>query len=257
MPFISINLSEAFFCFLSPGNRNRNIDYPADRNASIKDIIESLGVPHTEIGRISVQDKEVDFSFIPKSCDAVKVYPVDAPFDVTIPSRLRPEPLSRVSFFADLNVGKLALLLRILGIDTESGPDLSDKEIASKVEKEQRILLSKDIGLLKRKNIIFGRHVRATLPDDQLKEVFDYFGLKGPFNLFSLCLRCNRKTLRVNKEDIIDRLEPLTIKYFDHFKICPCCKRIYWQGTHHAEMKKRLSRIEISTTPPLIGQPFN
>ena len=117
MPFISINLSEAFFCFLSPGNRNRNIDYPADRNASIKDIIESLGVPHTEIGRISVQDKDVDFSFIPKSYDAVKVYPVDAPFDVTIPSRLRPEPLSRVSFFADLNVGKLALLLRILKLD--------------------------------------------------------------------------------------------------------------------------------------------
>jgi len=253
MPFISINLSEAFSCFLSPGNRNRSIDYPGDRNASIKDIIESLGVPHTEIGRISVQDKDVDFTFIPKSRDAVKVYPVDVPFDVTISSLLRPEPLSRVSFFVDLNVGKLALLLRILGIDTKSGPDLDDKEIALKVEKEKRILLSKDIGLLKRKNIIFGRHVRAIFPDDQLKEVLDHFGLKGPFDLFSLCLRCNRKTLIVNKEDIIDRLEPLTIKYFDHFKICPCCERIYWQGTHHEEMKKRLSRVGISTPPLLVN----
>jgi uncharacterized protein with PIN domain len=259
MPFISINLSDAFSCFLSPKNRNRSIDYPGDRNASIKDIIESLGVPHTEIGRISLplQNRDVDFTFIPKNRDVIKVYPVDVPFDVTTPSLLRPEPLSRVSFFVDLNVGKLALLLRILGIDTESCPDIDDKEIALKVEKEKRILLSKDIGLLKRKNIIFGKHVRAIFPDDQLKEVLDHFGLKGPFDLFSLCLLCNRKTLKVNKEDIIDRLEPLTIKYFNHFKICPRCERIYWQGSHHEEMQKRLSRIGISTTASSVNHAIN
>ncbi len=101
MPFISINLSEAFSYFLSSGNRNKSIDYPGDRNASIKDIIESLGVPHTEIGRISVQDKDVDFTFIPKSRDAVKVYPVDVPFDVTI-STIQQKIFQFLSSLSDL-----------------------------------------------------------------------------------------------------------------------------------------------------------
>lgn len=210
----------------------------------MKDIIESFGVPHTEVGCISRFSQPVGFDYFPQNGDIFIINEVIPPFDVTAPSLLRPHALSEVCFIADANVGKLARYLRLIGFDTTYLPELSDKEIARISNHEQRILLTKDRGLLRRKHVIFGRYVRSVFPKDQLTEVVRFFDLKGPFDYFSRCLVCNRVTVEIEKEKILHRLEPKTKKYYDYFKICERCDQIYWKGSHYEhqiDMLKGLS----------------
>ncbi|MDI6688457.1 MAG: Mut7-C RNAse domain-containing protein [Desulfobacterales bacterium] len=240
MPQLKIIFPEEFNCFKRRRDKGREIVYRLERKSSIKNIIESLGVPHTEIGKIVAGDKEVDFNYIPVNSQHITVLPIIPPFDVLKPSVLRPKPLQKMRFVVDVNVGKLALLLRMLGLDSQYSPKFSDKDILFLCQKEKRIVLSKDTGMLECKQIIFGRHVRSVYPADQLSEVLNFFGIKGPFNLFSRCLRCNKKLVPINKKDIMHRLEPKTKKYFNRFKICLQCSRIYWRGSHYEKMKSRL-----------------
>jgi uncharacterized protein with PIN domain len=246
---LEITFSDELTPFLRRKNKGKTlVKYCLTRKASVKDIIESLGIPHTDIGQIVAQKKQVNFDFVPDKQQNIKVLPICQPFDVTTPSFLRPRPLKKIRFVVDVNVGKLALLLRILGMDTKYDPGLSDKEIAFLAYREDRIVLSKDIGLLKRKTVIFGRYIRSVHPDDQLKEVIDFFGIKGRFDLFSRCPRCNKTLVPVDKKDILHRLEPKTRKYFSIFKTCIICTRIYWQGSHHDKMKKRLQKAGIDVS---------
>jgi uncharacterized protein len=221
------------------------VRYPLTRRAAIKDIIEALGVPHTEVGAIHVGSQDVGFDFIPHDGHFLSVQAVSPPLDVTRPSRVRPRPLPNMRFVVDVNVGKLALLLRILGLDTAYHPALSDGDIAGLATMEKRIVLTRDAGLLKRRQVDFGRLVRARLPDEQLREVVAFFGIGPPYALFSRCLRCNRTLAIVEKKDILHRLEPKTRKYFHKFKQCPACHRIFWRGSHHDEMLARLQRAGV------------
>ena len=222
-----------------PHDRGR-VSYPIDRKASVKDVIEACGIPHTEIGYIAVAGKGVDFSRHVNAGDPIHAEAVRMPLDVTRPDLLRPHPLPAVRFVVDVNVGKLASLLRMLGVDTAHWNGIEDAEIARLAEAEQRVVLSRDTALLKRKQIVFGRLIRAVHPDDQLREVMQCFGLRGPFRLFSRCLRCNRPLEPVEKSAVLHRLEPKTKKYFHRFTICPDCRRVYWRGSHYDEMLARL-----------------
>ena len=225
-----------------PGDRGR-IDYPLDRRAAIKDIIEAMGVPHTEVGRICMDTGSVGFDVIAEDGHRFAVHGISPPMDVTRSSMLRPQPLPGLRFVVDVNVGKLALLLRLLGLDTAYRPAMGDREIADLAAAEKRIVLTRDAGLLKRRQVDFGRLVRTTLPDEQLREVVAFFGLKAPYDLFSRCLRCNRHLRAVDKAAILHRLEPKTRKYFHEFKRCPACDRIYWRGSHHDRMRARLAPL--------------
>lgn len=236
---ITIILSEGLKELLRKRARGK-IEYPLERRASIKDIIESLGIPHTEIGAIESGNRTQDFGFIPEPGQEVRVMEIEAPFEVTIPSLLRPEPLPLVRFIVDVNVGRLAALLRLTGFDAAYENGLRDREIAEMAHREQRIVLTKDRALLKRNKIVFGRLVRATHPEDQLLETLQFFGLTGPFDFFSRCLLCNQKLQSVAKAEVIHRLEPKTKKYFNTFKTCPGCDRIYWRGSHCDAMAARL-----------------
>ena len=248
MPELTIIFPEEFRRFVRPRKRDLNIRYVVDRKTSVKDIIEALGVPHTEVGRITAGGESVGFDWIPTDSNRIHIRPITPPFDVTKPSFLRPIPFSGLRFIVDVNVGKLALLLRILGLDTEYTNTLGDREIAERAESEQRIVLSKDTGLLKRNQVVFGRHIQSVRPDDQLVEVVRFFGIQGPFQPFSRCLRCNQVLEPVEKADILHRLQPKTKKYFNRFKTCPDCDRIYWNGSHLDLMKERLAKAGIYLT---------
>lgn len=225
---------------VSPGGRAKALSYPVDRRASIKDVIESLGVPHSEVHAIQVDGREAGFSHILEDGQAVDVFPAAPPVDVTRPTLLRPAPLPAVRFVVDVNVGRLANLLRILGLDAAFGNGWDDAAIADMAEAEGRIVLSRDRELLKRSKVVHGRLVRACDPEEQLLEVLTLFGLRGPFARFSRCLRCNVPLLPVAKADIIDRLLPKTRKYHDTFSMCPSCGRIYWAGSHFDKLAERL-----------------
>lgn len=208
------------------------------RHASVKDMIESLGVPHTEVGRICFNDQDIDFSFIPDTPGKLDIHAVNAPFDVRSPSMLRPEPLDRVRFIADVNVLKLGRLLILLGFDVACSSSFTDTEIADLAELESRIVLTRDTTLLKRRKIVFARRIRSNLPYDQVVEVVDFFGLRNQTAFFSRCTQCNQPLVKVAKTDILHRLEPKTKKYFTDFFQCPACRKIFWKGSHYDAMKK-------------------
>jgi uncharacterized protein len=227
-----------FDFFLAKSHKERDLAYPLTRSASVKDIIESLGVPHTEVGEIRFNGMQIDFAFVPDAPGNLTVHGIDPPFDVGSPSLLRPESLDRVRFIADVNVLKLGRLLILLGFDVACSSSFSDAQIADLSESESRIVLTRDTTLLKRRKIVFARRIRANLPYDQVVEVVDFFGLRDQTAFFSRCTRCNQPLVKVAKTDILHRLEPKTRKYFFDFFQCPMCGNVFWKGSHYDAMKK-------------------
>lgn len=219
-----------------------SIHYELTRAASLKDIVEALGVPHTEVGRLTVDGREISFAALGADNDRLDVYPLCPPVDVTIPTLLRPEPLPSVTFAVDMNVGKLATLLRMAGFDTFYQSDISDPDLIKVALREQRILLSKDTDLLKRKEVVFGYLVREIHPEQQLAEVVDLFGIKEQYKPLSRCLRCNGLLQPVEKAQVLAQLEPLTKKYYDSFQRCSGCGKVYWPGSHRDRMLQALKR---------------
>lgn len=245
-PFtIKLVFSDELAWFLREAAVQNEVLCEVDGKRSIKDIIESKGVPHTEAGRISANGRDVDFHYIPQQVQTIHVFHINPPLDVTEPTLLRPSPFPELRFIVDVNVGKLAQLLRVIGINTRYSTHYADREIAEFSEREKRIVLTKDRGLLKRSKVVFGKYIKAIDPYRQLQEVLGFYGLKGPFALFSRCLQCNARLRQVDKETVLDRLEPKTKKYYSRFFMCPVCGKIYWQGTHRYHMEKRLMALGI------------
>ncbi len=240
---ISITFDPVFDFFLPDRHQGRDLDYPLTRRASVKDIIESSGVPHTEVGGIRFNGRKIDFAFVPDVPGNLHVHGIDAPLDVLTPSLLRPDPLDRVRFIADVNVLKLGRLLILLGFDVAGSSSFSDDRIADLAESESRIVLTRDTTLLKRKKIVFARRIRANLPYDQVTEVMDFFGLRGQTAFFSRCTQCNQPLVKVAKTDIFHRLAPKTRKYFTDFFQCPKCGKVFWKGSHYDAMTDKLTAL--------------
>lgn len=221
----------------------QTITHTITRRASIKDVIESLGIPHPIVSELIVNDRPVSFDYILRDCDHVEVIPLTPPVDFSTPSILRPIPLTEMRFLADANVGKLASLLRMAGIDTAYENHLTDAALADIAQAERRILLTKDISLLKRKKVEFGYLVREIAPQQQLKEIIHLFNLGPEVKPFTRCMHCNGILVPVAKEQILDRLEPLTKKYYHTFHLCPGCDKIYWSGSHKEKMLQYLNFV--------------
>jgi uncharacterized protein with PIN domain len=207
-----------------------------DRRASIKDIIESLGVPHPVVGKLRVNGKEVGFDYIVCDKDIVEAWPLTPPVNPLVPDILRPEALERIAFVVDINVGKLAFYLRTLGFDTAYESDARDGILAAIAHSQKRILLTRDTSLLKRKIVMHGYLLRAHEPTRQLIEVIRLYGLSSRIKPLSRCIPCNGMLVPVSKETILGRLEPLTKKYYESFQICEQCEKIYWPGSHQEKI---------------------
>lgn len=216
------------------------VDYPLGRRASVKDAVEALGVPHTEVGGIMVDGRSVDFRHLLQDDEQVAVTALSPPVDVTCPGRLRPKPLERLAFVCDVNVGRLARSLRVLGLDTLYDTSWKDAEVAAVAVDQGRVVLSKDRGLLKRSAIVHGRLVRHEDPKAQLVEVLRHYGLdSAPESLapFSRCPVCNGVLEPVPKAEVLHLLEPLTRRYYQDFSRCTDCGKVYWPGSHHERLK--------------------
>ncbi|WP_045222053.1 Mut7-C RNAse domain-containing protein [Desulfonatronum thioautotrophicum] len=222
-----------------------NLLFNPDRNASVKDIIEAHGPPHTEIGKIHLDGVPVDFHARLKPAQTMDVFPVEIPWDVRQPTLLRPRPLSQVIFLVDENVHRLAKLLRVVGLDAADCKGMGDSEIAAEAERSSRILLSRDHHLLKRSRVTWGRLVRSQQPWEQLSEILNLFGLKACLRPFTRCVYCNCGLQARSKEEVLDRLEPLTKRYYDTFFECSECNRIFWPGSHHERLMDRLQSLGI------------
>jgi len=211
------------------------------RRASVKDVVESCGVPHTEIGCLKINAHEVDFSSLVEEQDIIEITGVHPPVNVGRDTLLR-QGFPKVRFAVDANVGKLSSLLRMAGLNTFYEPTLKDADLAEVCEQQKRILLTRDRVLLMRKNVEHGRFIRSGKPEEQLAEVVELYGMSVTSKPFSRCLVCNNELVMVEKEDILYRLEPLTKKYYHSFKMCRACDKVYWAGSHREKMERLLKK---------------
>ena len=229
---------------LRPAQERDPIVYPLTRRASIKDIIEGLGVPHTEVGRILLDGLDQSFEKIPFDGEYYRIQPLSPDEPPTVPTFLRPEPLPACTFLVDVNVGRLAGLLRMAGIDAEAVvPGTAGDDPLQRAVRERRILLTRNRDLLRHRILVFGRLIRSQDPNTQLGEIIHLYHLQDDLRPFNRCIACNGLLSEVDKAAILDRLLPLTKKYFDRFKECPGCGKIYWHGSHHEKMTEKLRRI--------------
>lgn len=238
MARIRLRFYEELNDFIAPELRKTEFPHEFDRRASIKDMIESFGVPHTEVELILVNGESVDFSYIPRDADRISVYPMFESLDVTPLLKLRPEPLRSPRFVVDSNLGRLTRYLRLLGFDCLYRNDYTDERVAKIACATHRTVLTRDRVLLRRKIITHGYFVRETMPRRQVHEVLKRFDLHRFVAPFTRCARCNGLLEKVAKQAIEARLEPLTKIYYNEFRICGCCRQIYWQGSHHERARR-------------------
>jgi hypothetical protein len=221
--------------FLPPARRGAAFDYSFSENPSVKHLIEALGVPHTEVSAIRVNGAPVQLSYRVQHGDRVEISPASSP-DMSQPA---PEP----RFILDNHLGQLAIYLRMLGFDCLYRNDYQDEELSQVAVQQGRILLTRDRRLLMRKVIIYGYCIRDHHPRQQVLEVLRRFSLFGKIAPFQRCLRCNHPLQPVSKESILNRLEPLTKKYYQEFHLCPACNQVYWKGSHYERMRSLIEAV--------------
>jgi uncharacterized protein len=199
---------------------------------SVKHLIESLGIPHTEIGVLMANGSLIGQGYIVHDGDQIEVRP-------EAPEICQSEP----RFILDCHLGRLAARLRMLGLDCLYRSDYDDPELAEISVNDGRILLTRDRRLLMQKRITRGYLLRSLDPEEQLQEVVRRYTLGDWIKPFRRCLRCNHPLEPVRKQDVLERLEPLTRLYFEEFHICPACHQIYWKGSHYDKMQKLIEQL--------------
>ena len=243
MSFVALRFYAELNDFLRDAHRKKRFRIELNRRTSVKDLIESLGVPHTEVEIILANGVSVDFSYIVEDEDDISVYPMFESVDVTPILKLRDKPLRRTRFVLDCHLGRLARYLRQFGFDTLYRNDYTDDELARTSAEQNRILLTRDRSLLKRSIITHGYFIREFDPRKQLDEVIRRFDLRDQIVPFGRCTRCNGSVELVSKRDILDQLEPKTRLYYDTFWQCTSCDQIYWEGSHVKHMIKLTDEV--------------
>lgn len=240
---VTIRFYEELNDFLSDERRKQSFDVNFNNAGSIKDLIESLGVPHPEVDLILVNDEAVGFNYLIHDGDRISVYPQFESIDISPVIRLRPAPLRVTRFVLDTHLGRLAAYLRMLGFDTLYKNNYDDPTLVEVSVSEKRILLTCDKGLLMRKQVDRGYYVRERQPRKQLLEVLSRFDLYRSQKPFTRCMHCNGEIEAVEKETIESRLMPRTRAHYHHFWQCPDCRKIYWKGSHYQRMQRLISEL--------------
>ncbi len=229
--------------FLPPDRRFRAFARDFINAAPVKDMIESLGIPHTEIDLILANGESVDFSYVVRDGDRISVYPMFEALDIAPLLRVRPRPLRDPRFVLDTHLGRLAAYLRMMGFDSVYRNRAGDDELARVSRDERRILLTRDVGLLKRGAVTHGCYVRETGARRQLAEVMRRFDLAALAQPFRRCLRCNALLESVPKERVAASLPPGTAALYDEFFRCTGCGQVYWKGGHYRRMRALIDAI--------------
>ena len=222
---------------------------------SVKDAVESCGIPHTEVDLLLVNGASVGFDHRVRAGDRVSVYPRFHGLDVAALSQVRPDPLPESRFVVDVNLGRLAQLLRHVGIDALYSNDLDDEDLAALSAAGPRWLLTRDRGLLMRRTVTHGYLVRNDDPRAQVLEVARRFGLGDELAPFTRCARCNSELRRVDKADVWDRLPPATRREHDEFVQCSGCAQVYWHGSHTDRLDELVADVRSAVCADAAARP--
>lgn len=222
--------------FLRREHRGRSFEHVSPPTDTLMHVLESLGVPHTEIGAVTVNGGPAALHAPPPSGARVQVMARGA------------ERLEDPRFVLDAHLGRLAAYLRMLGFDTLHDRLAHDADVAAASVRDGRVLLTRDVGLLKRGDVVRGAFIRATDPAQQLEEAVARFGLLASAAPFTRCLRCNARLEAVAKTSVSDRLPSRVREHYEDFGRCPACGRVYWKGTHFSRMVERIRSLHTLTS---------
>ena len=210
---------------------------------AVRDVIQAIGVPHTAVDLVLVDGCSVGFGHRLRGGERVAVYPVFERLDISPLVRLRPEPLRRTRFILDVHLGKLARDLRMLGFDSAYSPHFDDATLIDRSLAEGRIILTRDVGILKQSRVTHGYWLSSTRPERQLPEVLEALQVGGQARPFTRCLDCNGLLEPVGKDAVGGRVARPILDRFDLFRQCLDCRKVYWQGSHYRRMLQRLQII--------------
>jgi uncharacterized protein with PIN domain len=140
-------------------------------------------------------------------------------------------------------LGRLSKWLRIMGVDCEYTREEDDEKIAERALEENRILLSRDTGLLKRRRL--GEHllVESDHLERQIIQVLSLYKIDPLKNAFCRCVRCNAILKHTTPEEAGDRVPYFVRQTQDKLAYCPACDRYFWGATHREKMVRRLEQI--------------
>jgi len=229
--------------FLPAALRQHEFERPFDGRPAVKDLIESAGVPHTEVDVILVNGVSVGFEHPIESGDRIAVYPVFEAIDVSPVQRLRPAPLRETRFVLDGHLGKLARALRLLGFDSDYERNMSDAALIERAVAGRRIILTRDRELLKTKRVTHGYWLRSTDPAQQIVEVLDRFDLRGSARPFTRCTVCNGPLVKAAFEDVAAWVPSRVREHCRDYTRCAACGKVYWKGTHVDRLEAFVERV--------------
>lgn len=218
--------------------------------ASVKDMIESLGIPHTEVDLVLVNGESVNFSRLIRNGDCISVYPVFESIDITPLLRLRPQPLRDPKFVLDIHLGRLAGYLRMLGFDTLYANCASDQELVRISCEQKRILLTRDRGVLKYSAVTHGYWLRETDSRRQVAEVVRRFDLARTLRPFTRCMSCNGLLRETSRADVSGRVPAGTLAWCNEFRECALCHKVYWNGSHYRRMQAWIEELVAASLAP-------
>lgn len=229
--------------FLPASRKHRVFWHAVKGRPAVKDTLEALGVPHTEVSYLLASGRSVGFYYQLAPDEKAEVYPWDSRPPRPGLKPLLPREGPRVlKFVADVHLGKLARRLRLWGLDTVYRSHFPDPEIVAVALRQRRVVLTRDVDLLKHKQLRHGYWVRSTDPEKQWREILRRYPRVRGGRPFSRCLACNGRIAGVAKRTVADRLLPITARTYRRFYRCQACGRIYWRGSHYAKLRRRVKR---------------
>jgi len=241
--FAEFRFYEELNDFLPASRRKTSFRWPFFNTPAVRDVIQAIGVPHTEIDLVLVDGESVDFAHRLKGGERVAVYPVFERLDISPVIRLRPEPLRDTRFIVDAHLGKLARHLRMLGFDAAWERRFENAEIIDRSLREKRIILTRSPELLKHNRVTHGYWVRHHEPLNQLLEVLHVLDLSRRAKPFTRCMACNGRIEKAEKNGLTGQVNPLILRRFSEFWRCRDCGKVYWRGSHHQRMAQVISNL--------------
>ncbi len=229
--------------FLKPEGRDKAQQYEFVNPATLLSAIEGLGIPHPEVYMLTANGEPQPFGHIIRGGDRIAVYPRQQSLGVAGLKPIAPPDPVPATFVCDVNLGKLANLLRLLGFDTIYENHLDDPELADISVRDGRILLTRDRKLLMRREVRRGRYVRNTDPEQQAREIIAYYNLATQALAFSRCTICNGLLEPTDDPEVLEKVPQRSRENCSEFLACTRCERVYWQGDHYRDLEKTCKRL--------------
>jgi uncharacterized protein with PIN domain len=223
-PQALVSVAAELRLFLKPAHRDGPVRVDCDGVSSLGHVVQSLGIPLTEVGHLTVNGRLVTPRYRPGDGDVVAVSAVD-----------RPQPVPDARLICDVHLGALARRLRLAGIDTTYSNDASDDTLIVEANAARRILLTQDRGLLRRRTLWLGAYVYGARPDGQFTDVLERFA--PPLAPWTRCPACNGLLSPVPKAEVEPMLQPGTRRTYQQFSRCGSCGKVYWRGAHSKRLE--------------------